>query len=159
MKNRVLLGLMLLGVLLTVCGCVRPLKTDAPMTGFSFSHSGMHTGLIYTLSAEKEEDEWRATLSLLAGEQEYSLAMTDNDAGELAALVEEHHLTDWNGFDEADRMALDGYDFSLEISYADGQKMYASGSNAFPKGYDEAHTAILKFFGDMMEKNGMDNPF
>ncbi len=159
MRGRFLLGLLLSAVLLTVCGCVRPLKTDAPMTSFSFSHSGMHSGLIYTLSAEKDGDGWRADLSLLAGDREYELDMTEEEAEALNALVETHKLTGWNGFDKVDRLALDGTDFELRIGYEDGQEVCASGSNAFPKGYREAREAILELFGEMMERNGMENPF
>ena len=159
MKPRVLMALALLTVLLTAVACSKTLRTDAPMTDFSFSHSGMHTGLIYTLSAARTESGWQADLSLLAGEREYALPMTEKEAGELTELVKAHELNRWNGFDKVNRSALDGYSFEMAIDYEDGQHLYASGSNAFPKGYDAAHEAILTFFGELMEKNGIENPF
>ena len=157
MKYRLSLVFVLFALLL--CSCAGPLKTDAPMIGFTFSHSGMHTGLIYTLSAEKEDDGWRADLSLLCGEREYSLPMSEEEAWELTALVETHRLTDWYDFDEADLNALDGTAFELVLRYADGQEVHASGSNAFPEGYAALHEAVLNFFGELMEKNGIENPF
>jgi hypothetical protein len=156
MKRRLSLIFVLFALLL--CSCARLLVTDAAMCGFVFSHSGMHTGLIYTLSAEKNDDGWRAELSLLCGEREYSLPMAEEEVRELAALVEAHRLAAWNGFDKADPNALDGTGFELRIRYEDGQEVRASGSNAFPEGYKAAHEAVLNFFGSLMKKNGIENP-
>ena len=158
MREKILAGLVLLAVLLTASACSKPIRTDAPISSFSFSHSGMHTGLIYTLSAARTEVGWQAELSLLAGEREYSLDMTSEEAEALASLVQNHELNRWNGFDRVNRHALDGTGFDLRIGYEDGQEVRASGSNAFPEGYAAAHEAILKFFGELMEKSGIDNP-
>jgi len=158
MKRRMIAVLLVLAVLLTASACSKPLRTDAPISSFSFSHSGMHTGLIYTLSAARTETGWQANLSLLAGEREYILEMTEAEAEDLAAIVRKHELNRWNGFDRVDRTALDGTDFDLKIHYEDGQTLSASGSNAFPKGYKEAHEEILDFFGELMERNGLENP-
>ena len=159
MRRRVIAALLLAAVLLAASACSKPLRTDAPMTGFTFSHSGKHTGLIYTLSAARTENAWQANLSLLAGDRNIYLEMTEAEAEELAAIVRKHELNRWNGFDRVDRTALDGTGFDLKIHYEDGQILSASGSNAFPKGYREAHEEILGFFGKLMERNGLDNPF
>lgn len=157
MKRRMIAVLLLTVVLLAGSACRKPIKTDAPMTGFTFSHSGMHTGLIYTLSAKKGEGGWFAGFSLLAGEREYTLDMTAEEAEALASLVQNHELNRWNGFDRVDRHALDGTAFELVLRYEDGQEVRASGSNAFPEGYKAAHEGILEFFGSLMEKNGIEN--
>jgi len=159
MKCRILTVLLLTAVLLTASACSRQLRTDAPMTGFSFSHSGMHTGLIYTLSASRTENVWQANLSLLAGERKHILKMTEAEAEDLAAIVQYHDMNRWNGFDRIDRRAQDGTGFELIIHYDDGQVLSASGSNTFPEGYREAHEEILGFFGELMERNGLKNPF
>ena len=159
MKCRIFIVLLLTAVLLTVSACSKPIRTDAPMSSFSFTHSGMHTGLIYTLSAARTETGWHAELSLLAREKEYVLEMTEAEAEELAAIVRRHELNRWNGFDRVDRTAKDGTSFDLNIRYEDGQALSASGSNAFPKGYREAHEDIIGFFGALMEQNGLENPF
>lgn len=157
-KRRILTALLLAAVLLAASACSKPLRTDAPMNGFSFSHSGTPTGLIYTLTAARTEESWQAKISLLTGEREYVMEMTEEEAEELAAIVRRHELNRWNGFERADRRALDGTGFDLKIHYEDGQALSASGSNAFPKGYKEAHEDILGFFGELMERNGLENP-
>ena len=159
MKRRLIAVLWLAAVLLMVSACSKPLRTDAPMNSFSFSHSGMHTGLIYTLSAEQTKDGWQAEISLLAGDKEYVLEMTGEEAEALAEIVRRHELNRWNGFDRADRRAADGNGFRLDIRYEDGQVLSASGSNAFPAGYTEAHEEILGFFGELMKRNGLEDPF
>ena len=116
MKERVLAGLVLLAVLLTASACSKPIRTDAPISSFSFSHSGMHTGLIYTLSAARTEDAWQAELSLLAGEKEYVLEMTEAEAEELDAMIRKHDLNRWNGFDKIDRRETDGTSFELIVN-------------------------------------------
>lgn len=158
MRCRTLLVFTLLTVLLTTAACSKPCLTDAPMTGFSFSHSGMHTGLIYTLTAARVEDGWMANLSLLAGAREYVLEMTEKEAEGLAEIVRKHELNRWNGFDKADRRVLDGCSFELRIRYEDEQTVSASGSGVFPRGYTEAYEDILDFFGELMERNGLENP-
>lgn len=159
MKYRILGLFALLALLLCLCSCTRPIKTDAPMCRFSFSHTGMHTGLIYTLAASETDAGWQAELSLLAGEREHVLEMTQEEAQALANIVQKHALNRWNGFDKVDRRALDGTGFELVIDYEDGQHLYASGSNAFPKGYREAHEEIRSFFAELMERNGLEVPF
>ena len=158
MKKRMCRLLALLTAALCLTGCTKPFEADAPMSSFVFSHTGSHTGLIYTLSSEKAEDGWYADLSLLCGEMEYRLKMTDDEAQQLAALVQEHQLTAWHGFDKVDRSALDGTGFDLTILYADGRTLQASGSNAFPDGYRAAHEALVQFFGTLLERNGIENP-
>lgn len=44
MQHRNLTVLALIAILLMVSACSKPFRTDAPMSSFSFSHSGMHTG-------------------------------------------------------------------------------------------------------------------
>lgn len=155
--------LALVGAALAVCAgkiiSGRPtFSTDAPMAGFSFSHSGMHSGLIYTLSASPGDAGWQADISLLGGEEAYVLDMSGEDVKRLAALAEEHNLQCWAGFDRTDPRCLDGTGFCLRIDYADGTHIYAEGSNAFPKNYNAAHDAILSYYIELMEKNGIGNP-
>ena len=148
----------LLAILLLLCACTPPFEKDAPMTHFSFSHSGMHTGLMYTLSAGRTDAGWKAEVSLLAGDREHILDMTDEDVRRLEDIVQIHNLKAWAGFDKVDRHALDGTDFSLSIDFEDGKHLFAQGSNAFPKGYAEAHNDIRTYFGNLMEINGIENP-
>lgn len=158
MKMKKLFAAALAAVLL-LTACSGRFHTDAPMESFVFSHSGMHTGSIYTLSAQRTEQGWQAELSLFCGEKLYTLPLSQAEADSLAALLDAHDLWSWNGFDKVDRRVQDGTAFDLTIRFADGKKLFASGSNAFPKGYHEAKASIKAFFVQVMENNGISNPF
>ena len=63
-------------------------------------------------------------------------------AEELKQVIAEYDLEAWDGFHESDPNVLDGQSFSLELTYADGSTVYASGENAFPEHYFDAITSI-----------------
>ena len=149
----------MLGALILLTACAGRFHTDAGMAYFSFSHSGMRSDSIYTLSAEKTEAGWQAKLDLLAGSMLHTLPMTREEADVLRSMLDTYKLWDWAGFDKADLRALDGTAFDLAIRFDDGKKLYASGSNTFPKGYTEAKAAIEAFFIQLMEARGIDAPF
>ena len=67
------------------------------------------------------------------------------DPGLVAELQEIIQLFDveaWDGFDESNPNVLDGEFFSLELKYADGTSVYATGDNAFPNGYFDVSDRI-----------------
>ena len=149
----------LTAALLLLSACTGRFHTEAPMESFSFSHSGMRTDSIYILTAEKTGHGWQAELSLFCGEKLYTLPMSQAEADGLAALLDAHDLWSWNGFDKVDKRVLDGTGFDLNIRFADGKELTASGSNAFPKGYNEAKASIKAFFVQLMENKGISIPF
>ena len=64
----------------------------------------------------------------------------------LASLLAVQQVEKWDGFHESDPDVLDGEMFSLEVKYADGTSVYASGSNAFPEGYHALTDALYDIF-------------
>lgn len=65
---------------------------------------------------------------------------------ELRQVAAEYDLDSWDGFRGSDPYVLDGENFRLELSYADGETVYASGENEFPKNYHEAADRIETIF-------------
>ena len=59
-------------------------------------------------------------------------------AEELQQVVKACDLEAWDGFHGSNPHVLDGESFSLELLFADGSMVYASGENRFPKGYYDA---------------------
>lgn len=154
---RRLMGILLLGMLL-LSSCAGMVHTDAPMEHFTFSHFGMSTGSIYTMTAERTDSGWKAHFDLFCT-HEFEVPLQQAEADELVRLMDELNLWKWNGFDRADRRVEDGEGFSLNVRFADGTKISASGDNAFPEGYADAEEAIRRIFIELLEKNGIDNPF
>ena len=54
---------------------------------------------------------------------------------ELLRIIDQCDVESWDGFDESDPYVLDGEDFSLSVTFADGMNVSAYGSNAFPEHY------------------------
>ena len=60
----------------------------------------------------------------------------------LIQALQEYNVIAWKGFHDYDPNVLDGEAFSLEVEYADGTSISASGENAFPEGYFAATSAF-----------------
>lgn len=63
-------------------------------------------------------------------------------ADELQDVIRTYSIESWDGFHESDPDVLDGEGFWLELKFADGTSVYATGDNAFPDGYFDAMAAI-----------------
>ena len=85
----------------------------------------VHDGSIYTLQIDRYEDAVYHTL-------------TPEAMDKVRSIIFKYDIMSWDGFDKNDRFALDGEDFYLYISFSDGSRISARGSNKFPKNYREA---------------------
>ena len=62
----------------------------------------------------------------------------------LALIITKYDIAGWNGFHENNPYVLDGEDFSLEYTLADGTVVSAHGSNEFPDHYHAATGEIIE---------------
>ena len=67
-------------------------------------------------------------------------------AAELAKAVADYDMESWSGEYSTEYEVLDGECFSLELEFADGTIVSASGDNAFPERYGEATAAVDDIF-------------
>ena len=67
-------------------------------------------------------------------------------AAELAQAVADYDMESWSGEYSTGYEVLDGECFSLEMEFADGMTVSASGDNAFPEHYNEATGAMNDIF-------------
>ncbi len=74
------------------------------------------------------------------------------------ALVQKHHLTEWNGYTHSDRNVLDADGFGLSINYADGASISASGYAGAPNGFSAFRDEFFKFRDAMIEKYSKNVP-
>lgn len=140
--------LLLLGAVL-LSGCTGVRQTDAQMTSFIYTHSGMNSGSVYTWEACRTEDGAQARISLLGSDATFECVMEEADYTHLGALVDRYDLWRWAGFDKTNSLVLDGESFTLDIRFADGTRIPARGSNRFPDGYrgfaDELHGIFSQY--------------
>lgn len=145
----------LLALLCCWYGAQPAVRTDAALTEFQYSHSGMDMSQIYCYSVRAEGGRLLADFDLYCAYEIRDVALDAEDAAALRALIDECDLWSWNGFSRSSSDVLDGEWFSLSAAFGDGTQLSASGSNAFPKGYREGAAEIRGFFEDMMEKHGV----
>lgn len=131
---------LLLAVLLIAAGAAAEGGKEAPeirVTAFRYSTGGYMVPRTYELF-------------MLDGD--YYLCLNDEPARRigaetaeaLARMITEYDLTGWNGFHGSNPYVLDGEDFSLSFSLADGTEVSASGNNDFPDRYFEAAGKITE---------------
>ena len=153
-----LIGLVaLLCFLLSGCHGV-DIDENAQITTFAYSHSGMTVDSIYSYTVEKNDNtgEITAVYEMNAGYETYSLHADAELLQALTAIVREHALARWDGFDKVHPHMLDGSGFDLHVRFDDGSGITASGSNRFPGGYAEAADAIDELFLGYLAEQGID---
>ena len=147
----------LLGLILALTGAqISPVRTDAVLTAFSFSHGGSSTDQIYTYSVRMQDGRMLADFELYCRYEILDVALDAADVEALRALIDAFDLWSWNGFQYSNSCILDGDSFSMRADFADGTQLSAWGSNAYPDGYSAGAQAICAYFETLMEKYEID---
>ena len=132
------------------CFAAAPPMQEAPaVETFCFTRSGMSADQARGYRI-RETARGRFVWIELYYSDHYVLPLTDEDMASFSALVQELELTAWDGYSEADRYALDGECFSLDVAFEGGASIRASGSNCFPQDYSEKMSAVEDFFRGLM---------
>ena len=147
----------LMALILSLTGAqTAPVRTDAALTTFSFNHGGMSTDQIFSYAVYERDGRMLADFDLYCRYEIEGVELDAADVEALRELIDENDLWSWNGFQESNSYVLDGDSFGLSASFADGTKLSAWGSNAYPKGYSAGAQAICAYFEALMEKYGID---
>ena len=132
------------------CFAAAPPMQEAPaVETFYFTRSGMSADQARSYQIRETARGRFAWIELYYSDH-YVLPLTDEDMASFSALVQELELTAWDGYSEADRYALDGECFSLDVAFEGGASIRASGSNCFPQDYSEKMSAVEDFFRGLM---------
>ena len=108
------------------------------------------TRFSYYLSGDMMPRSWEITLR----EDEYWIQENEETprlfpetlAAELMQAIADNGADSWQGVYETEYEVLDGEGFSLEMDFADGTSVQASGDNAFPHSYFDFQQAVLDIF-------------
>ena len=147
----------LMALILSLTGAQTvPVRTDAALTTFSFTPGGMSTDQIFSYAVYERDGRMLADFDLYCRYEIEGVELDAADVEALRELIDENDLWSWNGFQESNSYVLDGDSFGLSASFADGTKLSAWGSNAYPKGYSAGAQAICAYFEALMEKYGID---
>jgi len=165
MKKLQLIFLLIL--VIALCGCrekvepeeVQTMGETMEITLFSFTHTGMSTEQCFLYSAEQTEDGIRLyTEELFSGGLIVDTIVDEPVLEQLGEIAGKYRLDRWNGFDKNDEHVMDGYNFSLSVTLADGKTISAHGSNRFPDGYGDAKREICELFEDLIDKYANEEP-
>ena len=156
---------LILLVLVVGCGLVKKPATDKPpegetaeggepveITAFSFSHGGSSTFECFFYSAQLEEGKTHLyTEGLFSGGPILDIMTDDPLLERLGEIVGKYGLVEWDGFNKTESSVMDGSNFSLDLTLADGTTVSANGSNSFPSGYSGAYGEICALFEDQIQ--------
>lgn len=165
MRKHQLLYLLIL--IIALCGCGKKedpvqLPKEIPEQGeameiilFSFTHTGMSTAECFLYSAEQTEDGIRLyTEELFSGGLIVDMIVDEPVLKQLGEIAGKYRLDQWDGFDKINKHVMDGNNFTLSVTLADGKTISAHGSNSFPDGYGDAKQEICALFEDLIDKYG-----
>lgn len=119
-------------------GCTKGESADkiSPITRFSYSHGAMSSWYCYNFTIERTESGATLEFRLVGIEKPLIKELDGAVLDELLAMVNDYKMSQWDGFQGPNPPGvLDGTQFSVDISFADGSSIYAGGSNNFPENY------------------------
>ncbi|MBR3663731.1 MAG: hypothetical protein IKN64_03650 [Desulfovibrio sp.] len=119
---------------------------------FSFAENGMRMEPSYKLYRRLDREGVRVhIMRTLGGSVEGDVPLSEAEEKELADIL--RSLSDWDGFTGNARNVLDATGFGLNVAFADGRSISASGYGMFPKGYREGKTRFLDFLEKRLPKS------
>ena len=93
----------------------------------------------------------------MANEDElYPVQVDQAWADTLSGFVSQYDMVSWNGFSGHDSMLMDGTQFSIDFTLADGTRIQAAGYGEFPDGYGGASSAIDAHFMQLLPEDMRD---
>lgn len=113
-------------------------------------HPGDHhvlTRFSYSIRGEMMPRSWEITFRedgyWIEENEERPRPFPETLVSELTQVIAENDADSWQGVYETEYEVLDGEGFSLEMDFADGVSVHASGDNAFPDRYFSFQSAVL----------------
>ena len=105
------------------------------------------TRFYYSVRGEMMPRSWEITLRedgyWIEENDERPRPFPETLAAELTRVINDNDADSWQGVYETEYEVLDGEGFSLEMDFADGVNVHASGDNAFPDRYFSFQSAVL----------------
>ena len=136
-------------IAVTLCGAFAAAgaeRGESGLTRFLLSRWGEMSPQTWEVVREddgwwfRENDGWR-----FQEDESAPRPLPADLAAELEQIVADYDMRSWDGVYSNEYEVLDGDCFSLEMEFADGAAVSASGDNAFPEGYFEAMDAVDEF--------------
>ena len=143
MKKKICLLVIVMLVLFLFTGCKK--KINSEVVKFSYNY-GSYNGGYYEYSITKEDGKVKYKARGMNGVSlNKNKEISPSYLKKLSEVIEKNGIVIWNGFNKSDNGVLDGYGFSLNVEYENGEKITAHGYMDYPSGYRKGHEALTKF--------------
>lgn len=163
MNKRVILLGLLLGVAVLLGGCKGFLHNgkppspqdilDAALTHLSFSESSSYFKRVQGYEFRAEDGKTTAYFYLANEEEPYPVPVEQAWVDTLTGFISQYKMMSWDGFQRSDSILLDGTQFSIDFTFADGTAVHASGYDRFPANYRGAASAIEAHFMQLLPES------
>ena len=144
MKKIFIFGLLVISVFL-ITGCNKSNEIKSDIVSFKYYY-GSGEGSIYEYTLSLKEDKVVFTAK---GYNDVNLniekEIDKSYLKELANIINENKIYEWNGFNKHNKDVLDGYGFYLEVNYENGEVIKANGYMEYPKNYDKSDKVLTAF--------------
>ena len=144
MKKIFIFGLLVISVFL-ITGCNKSNEIKSDIVSFTYNYGSYHGGY-YKYNISKVEDDIIFTAKGSNGiKLDIDKKIDKSYLKELANIINENKIYEWNGFNKHNKDVLDGYGFYLEVNYENGEVIKANGYMEYPKNYDKSNKVLTAF--------------
>lgn len=144
MKKIFIFGLLVISVFL-ITGCNKSNEIKSDIVSFKYYYGGYHGGY-YKYTISKVEDDIIFTAKGSNGiNLDIDKKIDKSYLKELSKIINENKIYEWNGFNKHNKDVQDGYGFSLEVNYENGEVIKSIGYMEYPKNYNKIHNILTDF--------------
>ncbi|MBR6668147.1 MAG: hypothetical protein IKL25_07280 [Clostridia bacterium] len=166
MYRRFIWLLLLLAALLFLSGCRHlpgngkapqpsssPPMPSSPLVTLSFNESASYFKRIQGYEFRSENGKHTAYFYMANEDEPYPIPVDQAWVDTLTGFIGQYGMMGWDGFCGSDSMLLDGTQFSMCFTFADGTSVHASGYGRFPQNYGDASRAIDAHFLQLLPED------
>ena len=159
MKKRAVLLCLLLGAVFLLGGCQKAapdVKPLSALTYLSFSESSSYFKRVQGYEFRAENGKTTAYFYMANEEEPYPVPVDQAWVDTLGGFIHQYGMMAWDGFSGSAPGLLDGTQFDVAFTFADGTAVHAGGYGQFPGGYGEASDAIDAHFMQLLPEDMRD---
>lgn len=159
MKKRAVLLCLLLGAVFLLGGCQKAapdVKPLSALTYLSFSESSSYFKRVQGYEFRAENGKTTAYFYMANDEEPYPVPVDQAWVDTLTGFIGQYEMMAWDGFSGSAPGLLDGTQFDVAFTFADGTAVHASGYGQFPSGYGDASEAIDAHFLQLLPEDMRD---
>lgn len=130
-----------------------PPEPSSPLITLSFSESASYFKRVQGYEFRAEDGKYTAYFYMANEDEPYPVPVDQAWVDMLNGFIRQYGMMRWDGFHGSDNMLLDGTQFSISFSFADGTAVHAGGYGCFPENYGDASRAIDAHFLQLLPED------